>query len=593
MSYIDDIAATLRQAGIDQEIGASDAVGRGWDYWQPLPPADGASSRFDPCHAVRWATTKPDTDGGGVARTSHRHLLSGATLPARTLPILGLDMDIRHLLAGIWRQCLVRPSDDGETNGDNPFLTTNVIAICPSSRHLMALVGHPPRDLALWYDDLRRRDAESFRLVVAKAFRQALARDPSLVTAPWPTELRSLWRADEGDRLPPFLVAVLYAELARAALNQAGLLALSFDGAVELTTKQLLERVGTHIGAGATVAAGRAIAHAPFQTLALGVPDILIKEENVRAISIWARSAAAGVALTAGIRGSIDIAPGTPKQAAFLRAGFAAHPQYQPEERKGKGFSFQPRGAATLWGLTWRVNAAVRLLEIADTAREWNRMYRPGGPPLPSATNWRSANPVACAIAAIRFRWTAEYDPASALTMLSEVLSKDEKKDVGFAGWTPDEIDPLTIDGFLGRKSGLTLLKKARSAMTWLPKPGKIGYTARSQAHLWLDNVGDDLERYRHYQRAALREHDNALAGSLAPMLGKASRIPDEVIALLARPNGIEDRRLNRRRSAEPCRQVAMTDDPTAASGAQLEGQRVSPFSTDPVWARLLRGKIM
>lgn len=594
MNYITQIATALRQAGIDPGGGIGVAVRRGWDWWEPIRPADDKSRTFDPHVAVGWATVKPDTDGGGIPRTPHQHLLGNAVLPKHALAVFEVDMDPRHLVAGFFRQCLIRPSDDGEPVGENTYLPTNVVRLCASSRYLMSLVGHPPRDLALWLDDLRRRDAKQFRSVLAKDFKSALVRDPDIIRDAWPSTVRRLWQADEGDRLPPFLVAVLYAELARTAMNQAGLLALSFDGTIELTTKQLLDRVGTHVGAGATHAAGKAIAHAPFQTLALGPPDALIGQANAAGIEAWARTAAARIALTTGIRGAIDIAPRTPEEAAFLRAGFEAHPQHQREGRKGKGFSFQPRKAATFWGLTHRENAAVRLLEIADTARAWNRLYRPDGPPLPDAKNYRSANPVAIALAAIRFRWVAEHDPASALTMLGEVMSKEDKAKDQFADWTAERVDPLMIDGYLGEKSGLTLLKDARDALSLLPRPGAIGYTARSQAHLWLDEDGDDLDRYRHYQGAALREHADAMAGKLPRKLGKQSGIPDEVVALVARSHNLADHHLGERlpskRQPYP-QESAMTANPEAARGAQLEAQQVSPFSTDPMWQRLLRGK--
>lgn len=102
------------------------------------------------------ATTKPDTDGTGMARIAHRHLLDDSQLPPNMLPILDVGMTVQELLAGIWRQSLVRPSDAGDPIGDNPYLVSNCHGICPSSRYLMTLIGHPPRDLALWFDELRR-----------------------------------------------------------------------------------------------------------------------------------------------------------------------------------------------------------------------------------------------------------------------------------------------------------------------------------------------------------------------------------------------------------------------------------------------------
>lgn len=592
MSIVETIAAILRQGGIEPGAGAphGSALRRGCDYWEPRRPAGETSSRFDPDEAVGWATTKPDTDGTGMARTPHRHLLGGVTLPPDTLPILDVSMDVRYLIAGVFRQCLVRPSDSGDRIGANPYLVSDTTEICPSSRYLMTLVGHPPRDLALWFDELRQRDPELFRLVLAKDFRAARARDPDIIERPWPDAVRKLWRNGEADYLPPFLVAVLYAELARAAMNHAGLVLLAFDGEIELTTKKQLDRVGTNIGPGKTVAATRAIGSAPFQTLALGLPDAIIEAKDTGAMEAWVRTAASSLALAAGERGGIDIAPHTPEHASFLRAGFAAHPQNLPEPREGRGYSVQPRRTGMFWGIAWRLNVAVRLLEIADTAREWNRLHRPAGPALPDATNHRAANAVAHALVALRFRWTAEASRAAAKALLGEVLSKAKRKELGFHRWGPDRVEPLLIDDHIGAKAGLDLQAQARAAMDRLPKPGAFGYTARSQAHLWLDDFGDDIAHYRRFQAHALRGNAEALLGTLPTELQDPGRVPAEVVALLGRQHGTAPRHGASGRNQPKSSQ--MTLDPVAAEGAQLEGQRISTLSTDPILARLLRAKL-
>jgi hypothetical protein len=233
--------------------------------------------------------------------------------------------------------------------------------------------------------------------------------------------------------------------------------------------------------------------------------------------------------------------PGTlqPAEAKFLRDGFAAHPQFQPEYREGKGWSFQPRRAAFFWGLNWRLNAAVRLLEIAETARAWNRTYRPGKLGLPAATARKSASPIARAIVAVRFRWAAEHDPAAALTLLGKTLTKKQKVEEQFENLTPEDVDPLTIDLHLGDKAGLDLLAQVKEEYHRLPSPGELGYTARSQAHLWLDAVGDDIDHYRRHQADASRRHQKAIAGELPPELQDPSRVPPEVVALLGRGHGI------------------------------------------------------
>lgn len=594
MSYISDLINNVQQAGIDPAIDAGCAVRRGWDYWEPLRRGGDRSAPFASSRAIVSATTKPDTDGTGMARIAHRHLLDDSQLPPNMLPILDVGMTVQELLAGIWRQSLVRPSDAGDPIGDNPYLVSNCHGICPSSRYLMTLIGHPPRDLALWFDELRRHDPDLFRLVLAKNFKAALTYDPDIVSYPWPKMVRKMWRDEEADYLPPFHTAVLYAELARTAMNHAGLVECAFDGETELTTKKLLDRVGTSFGPGKTVAASRAISYAPFQTLALGLPDSIIEAEDIPAMEAWVQTAASHIALVAGELEGIDIAPSTEVQANSLRAGFAAHPQFLPEPRKGKGSSIQPRRTSIFWGVAWRLNAAVRLLEIAETAREWNRCYRPSGPQLPVATNFRKANPVARAITAIRFRWTAEASRPAAKALLGEVLSKAEKKEFRFEEWLPKQIEPLTIDNHLGAKSGLSLQEKALAEIGGLPKPGELGYSARSQAHLWLDDVGDDIAQYRQLEKMPMREHSKALHGNSLPSRQRPSGIPPEIVAMLAKRHGItmghgaigHNQKLPRLGSPNE-----MTSATAASLGAQFEGQRVSPLSTDPMWARLLRNK--
>lgn len=582
---VEDIRSVLHQAGIAGDGDPGSPLRRGWDYRVPLAERKAAVRAPGPEAAGRRGPTEPHTDGSGVARLSHWGLLKGMPLPVGCLPVLDLDMDVRHLLAGIWRQCLIRPADDDAAAEGDPFLVGRIGRLCASSHYLMALIGHPPRDLALWFDDLRRRDRALFRLVLAKDFRTAMASAPDIVTSPWPSAVTEHWTGANHDHLPPFLVAVLYAELARLAMNQAGLLDLSFDGRVELTTRQLLDRVWVSGGPGASRAADRAIAQAPFQSHALGLPDALFARGNRNGIAAWVKSAAASIALEAGQRGGLDIQPHTPEQAAFLGRGFAAHPQYLPETRNRKGQSLQPRKAASFWGLGWRANGAVRLLELTITARAWNRRYRPDGPELPDATRYRTANPVARAIAAIGFRWVAEHDPAAGLTVLGGILSKQDKAELRFETWTPAMIDPLIVDDHLGDKSGLTMLEDAWKDYRNLPPSGAFGYTARSQAHLWLDDKGDDLAHYRRFQADAVGGHAAALAGHLP---AEMARVPPEIVALLGRQHRITPRHGSIGHN-QPLEE--MTGDPDAARAAQLLGQGISPLSTDPVHARLRRGR--
>lgn len=566
MNPIDDIAAALAHAGIDPEVDAGMGMWRGWDYWAPGEPV---------------------TDGCGVARTPHRFGdADDSRLPVGAARILAPTMTPVELASGIWRQCLIQPGDDAAPDGPDRFAIGDIDAHCLSSAHLVALLGHQPRDIALNLTDLRQRDPAMFDLVLAKKFKAAIARDPAIVDRPWPDVVRRRWRGAEGDYLPPFLATVLYAELARSAQNQAGLLALALDGGVELTTKGFLDRVAVSGGAGGSTAVDRAITYAPFQTVALTPPDLMLINKDRAGITIWSETAAASVAVVAGRRGDLKILPGNADAAARLRAGYEAHPQFALEARKRKGSSRQPHRAATFWGLNWRRNASIRLLELALTAREWNVAHRPDGPCLPDTSAGQRASIVAKAIAAISFRWAAEHSAAAGLMLIDKVLSRADKVEQGFDDWTPDDITPLSIDDHLGVRSGVTLLDQAWDGVRKLPRPGELGYTARARAHLWINDDGDDIAHYLEFQRRALAGHREARRGHLPPELRDTARVPAEVVALLGRQHGIRQRHGGVRHNQPP---IEMTDDPAAARGAQQQGLAISALSTDPMLARLLR----
>lgn len=566
MNPIDDIAAALAHSGIDPEVGAGMGMRRGWDYWMPGEPA---------------------TDGRGVARTPHP--LGGVddvNLPAKAKRIITPTMSPVEFANGIWRQCLIRPGDDDVSDGPDLFAISGIDGHCLSSPHLVALIGHQPRDIALYLADLRRRDPAMFGLVVSKHFTSAIRRDPAIVLSPWPAAVSRRWRGAEGDYLPPFLATVLYAELARQAQNQAGLLALAFEGGVELTTKGFLDRVEFSGAAGAAAPVDRAIIYAPFQTVALTPPDLMLNNKDRAGIAIWGETAAASLARAAGQRGGLDILPNNAAAAGLLRAGYEAHSQFAIEKRTGKGSSRQPHRAATFWGLNWRRNAAVRLLEMALTAREWNETYRPDGLRLPDASTGQRASIVAKAIATISFRWTAEHSGAAGMTILSAVMPKAVKIDEGFEHWTSADINPLSIDDHLGDRSGITLLKETWGHYRRLPLPGAFGYTARSQAHLWIDDCGEDIGHYLEYQQQALHRHVEAAKATLPVELQDTTRVPADIVALLGRQHGIKRRRP---RTGHNQFSIDMTADPAAARGAQQQGLMISSLSTDPILARLLR----
>lgn len=549
----DDIQSALHQAGIAGDGDPGSALSRGWDYWHP-----GTSA----------------ADGRGIARTPHPIILGRETLPLECRPIFDAAMTAEQLQAGIWRQCLIRPGDPDAVAGEDAFAISDPVAYCSRAEHLVALIGHAPRDLALWLNDLRRTDPSSFAFVLAKDFRTALVECPKLASAGWPDIVQRQWTGGEGDYLPPFFVAALYAELARLALNQAGLLELSFDAGVELTTTRFLDRMPLAGGPHEPRAITHAIAMAPFQSVALSPPDMILGNHDRAAAKAWSTTAAASIALAAGLCDGINLSVASPEDAIFLRAAFEASPNFWTEERAGHGYSRQPRPAATRWGLNWRHHAATGLVELMATAREWNARYRPSGPRLDRISRIRRAH----ALSVVGFSWLAEFDTAAARSELARI-------DTTAANLSTDEISPLSIDDRLGGRSGDDLLRDAESGVAIRPAAGAFGYTARYQAHLWLDVRGDDIAHYRRFQQDAVARHARALEGILPAELRDMTRVPRNVADLLRQQHGLSPKQGGIGHNQPP---PSMTLDIQAARGAQNAGMMLSALSTNPILEMLI-----
>lgn len=553
MNYIDTIVSVLRQAGVAPWSGAGSAVRRGWDHWKPGEPL---------------------TTGEGAARTPHAF---DAQLPPEARWIVHPGMTDLQLIAGLWRQCMIRPGDPRGGTREDIFAISSLAAQCSRDERVVALLGHTPRDLAMWLVDLSRRDPEVFEHVLAKRFRAALACRRDLIDDPWPSAVVASWTGNQADYLPPFIVAVLYAELARLAQNQAGLLQLAFDAGVELTTTRFLERVSLAGGRHEPEAVKRALAMLPFQSVALTPPDQMLHAIDGEAASTWARTAAATIALAINQAGFATVVPASPEGAKAWRDNHAASPAFWLEAREGYGYSRQPRPAATLWGLNWKHHAATGLLEIAAQAQAWNQRYRPAGKRL-SALPRRARIK---AVAAIGFGWLAEADPKAALAELSKMSAAAAQ------GLTAQVITPLHVDAVLTDHSGEELFSRTIERMSKRPGPGELGYTASYKPHLWLDDVGDDIAHYHEFHAHALREHADAVAGNLPAVLQDTSRMDPVYARLLGRQHGVQPPHGAIGHNRPP---KAMTADPAAAAAAQKLGQMVSPLSTSSI-LEVLRGR--
>ncbi|MDQ1232164.1 hypothetical protein [Sphingomonas sp. SORGH_AS_0879] len=546
MSIIDEIAAAVAQADLDDGIDPSVGLRRGWDYWVPGQPL---------------------SDGCGIARTPHRLPIDTTSLPEGAVAIIDGTMTVARLSGSVWRQIMVRPRESGAGEGQDVFAVSSMAAHCGRAEHLVTLVGHSPRDLAIYLDDLRLRDRAVFDRVIAKDLKGAVALRRAIVDDPWPDRVRGLWEKPEADYLPPFLVAVLYSELARLAMNHAGLLVMAFDAGIELSTRRLVPRIPLAAGPHQPAAVRRSIEMLPFQSMALNAPGTILQRGDAEAAAAWAKMCAASLSVTAEERDGLDIAPATPKQAKAIARNVEASPAFWLEQRKDHGWSRQNRPAATYWGLDWRQHASVGLVEIMLTAQDWNRRYRPDGPRLDTMSMRR----VSWAIATISYAWMAENNPAAALWLLRQAQGKEVDLPLAFS--------PFAMDDILKEKSGNTLRKSALALVADRPKPGELGYTARYQPHLWLDDRGDDIAHYRHYQQDAIVGYREAKAGILPEILRDTSRVPEEVVAVLGRAHGVSPTHGGIGHNNPPS--SAMTEDIAAARGSQNFGMMISPPSTD------------
>lgn len=553
MSITDEIAAAVAQTGLYDGIDPSVGYRLGWDYWIP---------------------GKPPTDGCGIARTPHHLPIDLTSLPEGAVAIIDGTMKAVDLIGSVWRQILIRPDAAYAESGCNPFAVSDAFEDCPRARHLIALVGHSPRDLGLYLDDLRQRDGELFECVLSKNFKGAIAKCPAIADDDWPASVQARW-TKPADYLPPFRVAVLYAELARLALNQAGLLAMATDGATSLNTKGLLSRIPLAGGPHQPHAVRRAIEMLPYQSIALSAPGSILRGGDAEAAAAWAKVCAGNLSQAAEQLGGLAIAPRTPKEAIAIQEDYRASPAFWVEKRDhGGGLGNRP--GATRWGLSWRRQAAVGLMEIMMTAIDWNCRFRPDGPKLSRMSRER----VSLALATINYAWTGETNPAAALALLRQAC---RNKSVAI----PTAFDPFGAADFLGDASGNDLRKLGLELLADRPKPGELGYTARYQAHLWLDDHGDDIAHYQAFQRDAALEYERAKMGALPDILRDTSRVPAEVVAALGRSYGIYPRHDGIGRDQPPS--LTMTDDIAEARAAQNIAMMISPLSTDPMHEQLSR----
>jgi hypothetical protein len=474
----------------------------GWDYYLPVVPR-----RHEPL---------------GIPRVPHLTILNDCVdMKLGTQMFTGL-MDAAEIESAIYRQCRIQPEppEEDRPSHENPYsIYPDVGYNADRAWIFRTLTGHTPRDIGLFLTFLWASNPRLAKMLLGKDFKAALKQQPALLTSvDWPDCVRASWRRSIGQAfLPPFLACVLFAELARLSHNDSGMIKLSYGDDAKLMTapaflKSVLDVTGQLPSARSAI--DMLIGMIPFQTTSLLPPTNVFINRDQLLGRAWSRVAASSIPSTLADLGPrlIDQCVGRDGllSPAQLHANVKAHPKFWPEPRAGKGYAIQPRRSAIEnWGLDRSMNAAVGLLEIATDARRWSKQFAPLGQSLADCIpDERLGN----AVQMTNCLWLADARPDAA-ALMSEVIRKGfQKSDTGEETVFEDELldDVSQRPGFGGQ-----LLRNARAALARRAKPGEEGYTARSKAHLWFSNYGDDILHYRRHQQAALRNHLEVRTGRL------------------------------------------------------------------------------
>jgi hypothetical protein len=566
---------------------------------------------------------KVDQPGDGIWRASHLAIVKNLDLERRSIcPIIAAGMSKAELLAGSWRQIRIFPKsspwrrDSVQTSQHaDPFspaaeprkesaneldeIKKDVAA--DEERHIsrdnyfVTLIGHTFEDVVEFLIELEKTNLELARLLLAKDFMAAIKAFPKCLELPWPESCLARFKNDKRcDYLPPILVLVLFAELACHAQGQAVHNRLSFDkncNRVDLATVRK-DIVTAH--SGNSLAATKHLLQCKWmQTSALIAPTTIVENQDRAEAIEWVKHCKAkileftvrasdkkGERLNDALRPVYAPRPGEEVNAAI--SDFTAHPNAALIIRADETVSFPNRTAITFYGMTWRENASVAFLLIANQARVWNSKFRPSNPiPL----RLRDDRPsLARAIAMLMFCWLETSVPAAFGSIYRDANSKH----------TCDKFSQIFLDpeGLINNQDcGKELLKQARILISRLPAAGNQGYSAFSHAALWFDLQHDDLSHYETMAKDSLRaiRSINTAQARRSAFGGLPSNI---VVDLSTGKRGTGSLPSGRKKTA-PAGRVSNISDAKICSisgkVAQAEAMLLGPFATDPMHACLLR----
>jgi hypothetical protein len=579
MSVISTAAWIERRRDVTRKFNMGTCVGsqeivpllqEGWDYVAPDGPELG-----EPL---------------GIHRAPHIAILGD--VPAsqmRGTPIFQIGMSATQIEAAIYRQCRIGPEPllDGTTIAEDSFQILPDADYDPARAWLFrVLTGHAPRDLALFLAYMLVYHRPVGKLLLAKDFSGALALAPGLLTeVGWPPSVREGWQENGGDDfLPPFFALLLFAELARLAMTDRSMVALSYQqNGKELTTSGMITCMSPAIDPNIGILPcadniSRLSEMLAFQSTVLLPPTRAFAQRDVLFGNAWSHAAASWIpSLVADYGPQIVtsmLARETVEEARLLAANVKAHPNAWPEARNGYGSSLQRRPAVTYWGLNRRQNVAVGLLELADDARAWNKQYRNGGALLQKAT---SDQDIANAIQTIVCLWLETTNSEAAHLLDKEIREgfRDKKSRA------PTVFDDEGLDDICRRQGfGSGLLRTAKKLIQKRAQPSQEGYTARSKAHLWASRQGNDLAVYEQFQARALADHYARRAGRGGFPLGTPSCVLGAERSFRKSTTKVLPK------AKVP---IAMTTDVEAAYCAQDNAMLVASSALDPMRPFLAR----
>lgn len=470
----------------------------------------------------------------GIFRAPHLAFLAG--IPDDKMPgtaIWKAGMNAAEIESALYKQCRIIPDacdDDADWNSQDPFQMFADHDYEPERAWVFeVLTGHSPREVALFLSEKSQRDPEVGRLLIAKDLKAAIARDPRLLSENWPDCVQRNWDSSRARHAqPPIHVLSQYNEIAALAMNDRGMIGLSYDingepftnvkyrDSIASTAIEFVAgRLERAVPRDPLPPADQLLQMVPFQTTALLPPTAIFDEKDALAGRGWSRGAASLMATVIGQFGTQFVEnlmrPTSGYDAGQLCRNVLAHPHAWGVKREGHGTSMVKRPAANLWGLDRRLNVAVRLLEIA-----LGPGYRLGAP-LPRGLTWRA---LANAIQMVCCLWLENEAPQAIDHVEAEIRSGAKNKSGNRTIFDCDTWDDICRLPDIG--SGL--LKRARKELTKRPSPGTEGYSARGMSHFWYCDLDDDVDCYKEYQVQAFADDLKARRGEINfPFGGRAT----------------------------------------------------------------------